>query len=366
MYLRTFIATVVGLLLLLGAWAYLVNPYAVFSVDLFQVLTERKTAAADKGRTIKSYQVLKQRPQILLIGNSRVEVGLPPDHPFYRGKVFNLGLPGAGVVMQYDYGWHAIQSTQTVTEVVIAIDFVDFLTKNSTKDQLMLGEWQNRLNFQLSTGVQPVAQQWFQLKEKLSFLVSQTAFVDTLLTLVQQQRDVNALSATGFSDGRLYHQQVKDEGFDALYQQKQHELNERLKNTTLKLTHTSEAFRALKLFLQLLAEKKIAVTLLINPYHSPYLDIINQNGLMDEFTSWKFIMTELARLYQLPLYDFSIRSPLVMQPLLKNSHNIADNKWFWEPAHYRHAFGKLMLDALAQKSCEIDLDGQRVTICKQF
>jgi hypothetical protein len=365
-YLRFFIITVAVFLLLMGSLTFFINPYSVFWPSPLAGFFERKTAAADKGRNIKSYMLLQRRPEVLLIGNSRVEIGLPSKHKFYKGEVFNLGLPGAGVLMQYDYGWHAILSTGSVKQIVIAIDFVDFLTQGSTQNVSMVGSWQQRLNFTLDQDVQPVTKKWFQLKEYLSFLVSQSALFDSVLTLAQQKSDVNALSSDGFNDGRLYHKLVRQEGFEALYEQKQRELQQRLKNPALKLVPTGKNFKALSLFLTLLHKQKIDVTLLINPYHYPYLDTIEQSGLQDEFLQWKQLIKELASQHQLPLYDFSIRSEIVMQPLIDKSYDINENAYFWEPAHYRHALGSLILDVLASHNCEVILRGQRTVICHQL
>lgn len=365
-YLRTFTIALLGMFIVMGMFSYVLDPYAVFGVESVSGLNERKTAAADKGRMIKSYQVIQQQPQVLLVGNSRIEIGLPKTHQFYRGPVFNLGLPGASVMMQYDYAWHAIKSTKSVREIVIAIDFVDFLSVGSSEKPPVNGSWQTRLHYTLSTDSVSVTRSDVQLKEQLSFLLSKSAIEDTFLTLVQQRWEVNALDATGFNDGLLYHHVVRAEGFAALYQQKQHELNTRLANPKLRLDTQSNEFRVFSLFLQRLANEGLEVSLFINPYHYPYLDVIANNGLGDEFKKWKEWVADIAIHFQIPLYDFSIQSPLVMQPLVTPSRNIDDNQWFWEPAHYRRAFGTLILDVLTQKNCLISVEGRKILICEQL
>lgn len=364
-YLRFFLISLLLLVAAIAGFTYLINPYAVFSAGPLADVMSRKTAAADKGRSIKSYQALVQQPEVLLVGNSRVEIGLPAQHPIYQGKVFNLGLPGAGVLMQYDYAWHVVKSTVKVKKIFLAVDFVDFLTSESAAKPLV-GNWQGRLNYQLSQAHTPVTNRWVQGKEQLSFLLSQSAFIDTFLTLIQQKSDVNALSEHGFNDGRLYHHIVRTEGFAVLYQQKQQELTDRLANTALKVQADSTGFQALELFLQLLAEQDVEVTLFVNPYHYPYLDVIQQSGLQGEFERWKDFISAVAQKRQLSLYDFSIASELVMAPLQDSSRDIGDNKYFWEPAHYRQAMGVLMLDAMQAGNCQVQAEGRMVEICKKL
>lgn len=364
-YLRFFMVCILLLIITIAGFTYLVNPYAVFGAGPLADVMSRKTAAADKGRVIKSYQALAQQPEVLLVGNSRVEIGLPAKHPIYQGKVFNLGLPGAGVLMQYDYAWHVVKSTGKVKQIFLAVDFVDFLTTESAAKPL-IGNWQIRLNYQLNQAHTPVTNHWAQGKEQLSFLLSQSALVDTFLTLIQQKRDVNALSEHGFNDGRLYHHIVRSEGFAVLYQQKQQELTARLANTALKVQADSTGFQALELFLQLLAEQGIDVTLFVNPYHYPYLDVIKQSGLQGEFDHWKHLISAVAQKRQLSLYDFSIASELVIAPLQESSRDISDNKYFWEPAHYRQAMGALMLDAMQTGNCQVQTEGRIVEICNKL
>ena len=146
-YLQTFCIAFLLMLVSGSAWIWLVDPYALYPQEK-EVLFPRKTAASDKGRNIKSYQVEKQSFESLIIGNSRVELGLPKSHSFYLGKVFNMGLPGAGVMMQYDFGWHAIKSTGSVRQVLVAVDFLDFLSV-SPWDGSWNGNWQFRLKYRI-------------------------------------------------------------------------------------------------------------------------------------------------------------------------------------------------------------------------
>lgn len=361
-YLRYFAGFILLLLGGLLAASYWIDPYGVWQgSDSWP----RKVAAADKGRQIKSYQGLQQDPAVLIVGNSRVEIGLPPIHPFYQGRVYNLGLPGAGVVMQYDYAWHLIRSGTGVKQLLLAVDFVDFLNVKPTELTLK-GDWQQRLNYWLVAPDEPQTNLWLQSKEQLSLLFSQTALQDSALTLLGQQRDINALSANGFNDGRLYHNIVRTEGFAALYQQKIAELQQRLQRPGLRWDLAGHEFLALETFLQLVQREGIAVTLFINPYQYQYLDLIEQHGLQTSFVSWKQAIQQVAGRFHLPLYDFAIRSEPVSTPVRLVSKQLQDNRYFWEPAHYRRAFGELMLNVWQQQRCQLDVEGRELTLCQLY
>jgi len=361
-YLRYFAGFILLLLGGLLAASYWIDPYGVWQAN---DSWPRKVAAADKGRQIKSYQGLQQDPAVLIVGNSRVEIGLPPTHPFYQGRVYNLGLPGAGVVMQYDYAWHLIRSGTGVKQLLLAVDFVDFLNVKPTELTLK-GDWQQRLNYWLVAPDEHQANLWLQSKEQLSLLFSQTALQDSALTLLGQQRDINALAVNGFNDGRLYHNIVRTEGFAALYQQKIAELQQRLQRPGLRWDLAGHEFLALETFLQLVQREGIAVTLFINPYQYQYLDLIEQHGLQTSFVSWKQAIQQVAGRFHLPLYDFAIRSEPVSTPVSLVSKQLQDNRYFWEPAHYRRAFGELMLNVWQQQRCQLDVEGRELTLCQLY
>jgi hypothetical protein len=359
-YLWSFAAFSGLLLAVVAATSYWIDPYGVWqSTDSFA----RKVAASDKVRQIKSYQAAQWDPTVLIVGNSRVQIGMPPEHSFYQGRVYNLGLPGAGVVMQYDYAWHVIRTGNRVQKVLLAIDFVDFLTAKTAPTSLE-GDWQTRLNYYLAQPETSQTNRWVQTKEQLSLLLSQSAILDSVQTMVAQSQDLNALSVDGFSDGRLYHNIVRTEGFNALYQQKIVELQQRLQQKDLRLAPASREFLALETFLRLLRQQGIQVTLFVNPYQYHYLDLIEQHGLQDEFLQWKTQMKQLASRYQFALYDFAIRSEPVSQSATLTSRSIDDNPYFWEPAHYRRAFGQLMLEVWRQQDCTLQVQEKWLTLCE--
>ena len=348
--------------LLIGiGFVWLVDPYGLNESSFLENFP-RKTAASDKGRNIKSYQVENIKPQTLIIGNSRVELGLPPKHNYYSGTTFNMGLPGASVLMQYDYGWHAIKASGSIKKVILAVDFTDFLSKDNS-EQTWDGNWQFRLKHRLSDGQKNIPFNIARAEEQLGFVFSQDALVDSLFTVAQQNKDVNALSENGFNDARLYVSLVRAEGFNALYVQKQQQLKVRLSNPDLKINSDSTAFVALSEFLALAKSQNIEIVMFVNPYQKPYLDLLEELALTDELWSWKQLISEIAKQHQVEFYDFAILSwPVEAAPPL-DSHIPTDNLYFWEPSHYKQSFGTLILDAIEQKRCSLEINGNTLSLC---
>lgn len=363
-YLWSFLLFLLLLLTVGFSSSWLIDPYALYQ-QADSALFKRKTAAADKGRTIKSYQVRQRDVVSLIVGNSRVELGMPQNHPFYGGPVFNMGLPGASVLMQYDYAWHAVNTNPTLKQVLLAVDFVDFLGSKAI-EQSWDGNWQYRLDYRLGDGTTLLPLNRQRSFEKLSLLFSQDALVDGVMTALQQKRDVNALNYSGFNDGALYRHAVRTESYAALYQQKQQELRARLAKPALVMVDNSAALQALQRFVSLLREQQIAVVLFINPYQQPYLDAIQQAGLADEMLRWKQQIIDIAKSHTIDLYDFAVPSLPVTLPAPLQSRQPDDNRYFWEPAHYKTQLGELMLNAMQQQQCQQPIDGVSVELCQRF
>ena len=360
LYLRFFGFFILCIFAVVVVASYWIDPYGVWQTNNN---FPRKVTASDKGRHIKSYQGLQYAPEILVVGNSRVEIGLPSKHSLFQDKVYNLGLPGSSVVMQYDYAWHLIQTGNNVRQVFLAVDFADFLSAKAAIANLD-GDWQARLNYFLSKPHQNNRNIWVQSPEQLKLLFSQSAIFDSLKTVISQSQDLNAISTNGFNDGRLYHSIVRNEGFGSLYNQKLIEIQNSFRRPGLRFNSVGREFIALDTFLQLLQTKGIAVTLFVNPYQYHYLDLMEKNGLQDSFLEWKTHIQQAAAKHQMPLYDFAIRSDLVNSPAILESRRLQDNPYFWEPSHYRQAFGKLMLDVMQEKDCTINVNGSTLTLCK--
>jgi hypothetical protein len=116
--------TALFLLTLLVALNYVVDPYFIHQWDT--KLIQRLSPAQQKIMPwVKTYAAYRYQPEVVYLGSSRAEIGLPTDSKVFKGKrVFNLALSGASlgdaismlnhtsffhrpeiVVWGLDYGW---------------------------------------------------------------------------------------------------------------------------------------------------------------------------------------------------------------------------------------------------------------------
>jgi hypothetical protein len=109
--------------LLLASFVVLVDPYYAFGSPNFPGINVVRPLYEDHVLVVKPYQVRRTRPDAIILGSSRVEVGLDPRHPGWAGKhVFNFGLPSATSYEVMLAFLHA-QATQPLKQAVVGLDF---------------------------------------------------------------------------------------------------------------------------------------------------------------------------------------------------------------------------------------------------
>src|SRR5690349_12686518 len=100
-----------------------IDPYLVFKMPRVSGFNDKKSSIETKERLIKAYEVIRAAPNGLILGTSRVALGLDAEHPSWPAKarpVYNLGLAGADPFTSYRYLQHVL-AHRFVTTVVLGL-----------------------------------------------------------------------------------------------------------------------------------------------------------------------------------------------------------------------------------------------------
>ena len=124
-----FTATMLSAVVGAGLFNYLIDPYAVFGTRTLAGVNVIKPRPDVMLSDIKLIVGARFRPNALILGNSRAEVGFDPVTRFFwlpglRG--YNAAIPGSGL----DDAAHAFKlfaTTNRIKVAVLGIDFLDFL-----------------------------------------------------------------------------------------------------------------------------------------------------------------------------------------------------------------------------------------------
>lgn len=338
---------------------YFVDPYLIFGTKRIAGFNNIKADINNFVRTTKAHHPNLGEWDTLLVGNSRIEMGLDPQHPCFQragAKVYNMGLPGAGVTQQLGYALNVIYQ-QPIKQVLVSVDFVDFLIREGSDPPLSLSElpYAGSLRYRFDGSVNPDYGRNTR-KDFFRALFSLTATTSSAKTISLQSVHQADRHESGFNPAHDFERAVRSEGSAAIFEQKLNSLDKRYGgHWSLAYSDGSESseFVALELFLKTAANKNIDTVLFLNPFHEEFWSLLRQHGLLDLYQEWlDSIKNTVERSSgHARLWDFSADSEFIHEPATEVNATSEPLQWFWEPAHYRRELGDKMLDSMLADQC---------------
>lgn len=361
-----FIALWFGLLVVIaavvGGFNYLIDPYSLFGTPRIAHLNATKPANGRKIRLSIPYAMHRYRPEVILAGNSRAEMGLNPRNicfARYNYRVFNLAVPGSSLYMQTRLIEDSIADGSDKL-VLYGIYFFDFLLDGRHLRRRPWPPPHESFENRLATTVDGTANPHYRLqyaRDHLEALFSLDALWDSIRTVaLQGRKEFTTRTDRGFNPSKAYYMNViHHEGQAVLFQQELRNIFQHLGAHTYALydgdSQWSERFEMLRHLVDMTKRSGVKLVLFIGPYHAEYLEAIYQSGYGDVFEQWKRMLATIASRNGVELYDFSGYDgySTVMPPRMGDTKTVL--QWFWEPAHYRSRLGDIMLSRMLGGHC---------------
>src|SRR3954452_8447374 len=190
----TYLAMVFGTIALLAAvtavFTILVDPYRMFGTPTVRGLTELKPRAAEQMGIAKTYQLERIAPKMLLLGNSRTDIGLDPSSsqfPDEQRPVFNAAYAGRDVCTSLLMLRDAM-AVRIPERIILGVDFQDSLTVARASSAPILerspqeSDAERRLLVD-ETGRRNPQREWQVWKESVAAMLTIDALVDSIATL---------------------------------------------------------------------------------------------------------------------------------------------------------------------------------------
>lgn len=343
---------------------YLVDPYLMMGTKRWQGFNLHKIKIDKHLKISKAYHPNFGEWDTLLVGNSRIEMGLDPNHSCFRKptkKVYNLGLPGADVRQQLEYALNLIYQ-QPVKQVFLSIDFVDFLVLNewrAPKGGPDFDAPSGRLKFTFDGSKNP-DHIWAAFMDHYRALFSLDALFGSLQTLALQSPRQPDRDNRGFNPARDYQYGVSIEGAHAFFAQKMSIMENKYgKGWGLKYNNgsPSQSFTVLARFLEIAEKRGIKVILFTNPFHQNFWDLLRDKNLYEMHQVWldevQAVISNVGS-PNISLWDFSADSEYIHEKVPADHLKGNPLTWFWEPAHYRKELGDLMLNRMLADQCKTE------------
>ncbi|MCE9611987.1 MAG: hypothetical protein K8R23_17455 [Chthoniobacter sp.] len=334
-YLTVLAVSALGLIGAMAALNYYADPYGIYHYGTADDPTRSRPCLRDLERLHKAHALRDAHADVLLIGNSRVIVGLDPQHPALTPHAYNLGISAMNAYESMRYLQHAIHLHKPKL-VLMAIDKIDF-----DADGNPMGDFsENRLSVDVDLRDQP----GWERTDIPDTLFSTTAVVDSLLTISASRAASPVTYNRGLRDECLMHPYLKTTNVLAE--------NERWKAKALNFTLTdakggNPKFEAFRAALRLCALEKIEVIVFTNPLHAELLEIEIGDGR--DFSAWLRKVTAIiaresaAGGRPIPFWNFYGYNAITTEPFPVRTQPVSTMKNYWEISHYRRSIGNLLI-----------------------
>lgn len=320
-YLTYFFTILITLLLCIGGFNTLIDPFARYQWLTLAGINAEKTQVAITGvRTLKAMMLAQGHYQALILGTSRANVGLDPKHPLLTEATYNAALDGSNIYELEKVFDFAIRHNPELKLMIIALDFLTFSNQRTVNADFAQSRFAAKPSW------------WTQLGHTLS--VDESYYAIKTLWDNQSQRQAayqaiytpNGLAKRRFpaTPRRLFRQILTQNFLVNRY-------------TYAGFCYSMDRLARLRRMLATAERHHITVKLFISPIHAWLLETIRIMGLYPTYTQWQRDLTQL-----LPLWDFSGYNAFTTETVTANQ----PMRWYWDASHYRRALGDIILTQL--------------------
>ena len=312
---------------------YVADPYGIYHYGRPGDWTKSRPAIRLLERLHKAHAIRDAKAETVLLGNSRVIVGLDPQHPALPQPAYNLGLGAADIYECLRYLQHAIAFHRPKL-VLLAIDKGMFHAAAEPEGDF------DEARMSVSAAGQPNPA--WQRADVPDTLFSLTAVLDSAKTLAARGPRVS------------YAHGLRDEALMKPYLSTAKVLveNERWRAMSRKFElldargHNAQ-FAAFRTILRLCASAGIEVRVFTNPLHAAMLDLEYGDGR--DFAAWLRQVAEVvaeegaAGGREIPLWNFYGFNSITRESFPDKSEPRSTMRDYWEISHYRKHIGDLVL-----------------------
>ncbi|WBS05599.1 hypothetical protein OU994_15560 [Pseudoduganella sp. SL102] len=340
-YLRWILGTAAGASAAVAGFVLLVDPYGLYALADIPGFNRVKPPVERYRNEIRLARAERFRPEIVIAGNSRMEVGVDPDGPHLADRnAFNLALAGTSTTLAVDQLRYLARGGRPPRHVIAGMEFVDALTNQPLPPGTV-------------APVQPEPPSgWRAHAWRADTLYSFASLKDALVTVAIQRHPQAAMATLrGHNPLLQYHQAAATEGYAALFSQRAAENTRKLAAAAAGGLHVPavRAQAAALIDTAAGANPEVAIDLVIYPYHAQLMALFEQANLWPRFEAWKAILVEEAEAgrrrhpaARIAVHDFSGYGAIQCEPVPAPG-STARTRWYWEAGHFKPVLGDVMV-----------------------
>jgi hypothetical protein len=355
-FLQTYLVTLVLLICSAVVFNLIIDPFGVYHLVEINGINNIKTGQGNHVRMGKAGSVRVFKPQAVILGDSRAEYGINPEHPGWKaGPVYNLAISGSNVYEILRYFEHA-HRIKPLKQVLFVLDFKQFNAYRINEEDFTESRLSETLNEKEN--------KYYYLSDFISTTLSIKALAQSINTI---WRSSLGKSATYLENGqRDWHNDLlfrtameKFGSYYNLFSEEEKSLfTERRKNRVPSymesfLNHETRyySFESFRHLVRIAIRDNVDLRLAISPSHARYFECFRLMGDWYLWEEWKRTLVRIleeeatkAGVKPFPLWDFSGFNTLTMELVPPPDDKKTHMKWYFESSHYTTDLGDLVQD----------------------
>jgi hypothetical protein len=354
-FLVTWSVALLVLLVVAAALNIFVNPYDVFPWERIAGINVLKPRIRDHSSMTKAFQVDRARPVTVVLGTSRAYLGIDSKSMEWSASyqpVYNYGLPGTNMSRSLLRELREAWSTGRLRHVIAFLDVPAFLDA----DVPVRGEEDERRLVFLDDGSANPAWREQRVQDVLLSVFTLGALTDSVRTVLVQNggNRVLDLRTDGTATDADFSNAARAEGMNSVFAQKDLEALAGMPVIQRTLTDWHGLMPNLGVVRAVIGfcrEHDITLTLIVGASHADVMELYRRAGLWPRVEQVK---TDIAALVaeansdNITAWDFFEYSLYTTEHLPAPGDRTTTLQWFWDPVHFQHALGDVMLQRVFQ------------------
>jgi hypothetical protein len=349
-YFRVFICSVIVSMALVIGINFGADPFGFYHDGVPWDWVHKRMGIPHYMYAYKAHMVEKLKPEVLLLGSSRVLYGLDPENPALPKDSYNLGLEDASLYVQWRYLQHSAE-TQMPKMVILGMDIQSF--------NALLKPTSSFSEDRLSVTPEGKRNPYHTFADSADTLMSTKALYYSLKPIISDQAQFDY-----------------PKGYNPDFMIKSNHMNlaRNIEVTNLQWlksddnTHYVEpngrqpgmdAFQNMIFFC---AQHNIRFVVFINPLHMSMTDLVTANW--NNYSNW--MKTVVGKLNSVSgsdneLWDFTGYSNMSTESFPLPTDMYSHMHFYYDCSHYQQNVGDLILSRILTENAPSDF-GQKVTM----
>ena len=303
----------------MSSFNFIVDPYDIFRHNQWWELNLTKPEKLSHDRLYKTIDIIHLKPEIILLGSSRMKQGLNPNHPALSQdkKTYNLGIEGVNTYELLQFLKHTYVNQPNLEKVILGIDH--FMFNEFIKLQDSFSE--NRLS---KTRIIPT--------DIVNSLLSQDAILASKRTLTKNSNLPQKTQNLTYGDNGFFPHRRPQDG----------QTKWRFRNIIkqyfdfhTQYTLSEEGLNNFEAIVEFCHQHNIELIVFISPSHATQWEALRVTDRWESFEQWKQKIVDIT-----PVWDFSGYNSITTEPIKEVMTNYVDN------SHYTPKIGELILNRI--------------------